>query len=152
MKIHPLSILFIFLFVCSCEKEDMDYRLNYVGKYDFEIVKNSTTYVGDASSGHIVSTSKHSTYSGTVKIFLPLSNMIKVDWGTETINVENGKVDQSKTIFTVDREGNLECPEAQDGLSGSAFIHGDTIRFNFYGGGGMAHMLGTTRHVTGLKK
>ncbi len=152
MKIRSLTLLSVFLFVSTCEKEDLDYRLNYVGKYDFEIVKKSTTYVGGPGDGHFVSTTNYSFYSGSVKLFLPLSDLIRIDWGDETIDVEDGKVDQSRTIMTVDREGNLDCPEVQEGFGRPAFIHNDTIKFNLYRGGGMAHALGTGWHITGLKQ
>jgi hypothetical protein len=152
MKRYAILLLLIPLLLTSCEKEDLDYRYKFTGKYHYEIGEHSTTFVGDPSTGHFVTTITNSTYNGSVRVYLLQSNMLKVDWGTATFDVDGVEIDQHKTFMTVDKEGNLYCPDVTDGFFGPPCIHGDTIHFKIFAGGGMAHQVGTLWYVTGLKK
>jgi hypothetical protein len=152
MKSYRVILWLIPVLLTSCEKEDFDYRYEYTGKYHFEIEQKHTGYVGDEYSGHFETTTSNNSYNGSVRIYLLQSNELKVDWGTKTFYTYGGEIDQHKAYLTVDSEGNLDCPDASAGFGTPAYIHGDTIQFAFFSSGGMAGRVGTSWHVTGLKR
>jgi len=150
MKRVGLKILFILFLFASCEIEDWDYRNKYVGDYDFEISHHYTTVDEGA---YITHHEENSTYSGTVRKSFLHFDRINVDWGSGTVNLEGGNtVEREKTVLVVDDDGNLSLPVEDEGFFHPAYIHGDTIRFTFYTGLGMAHMLYSSYYVYGLKK
>ncbi len=152
MKKSVKVFFYMLVLFSACDEDDWDYRNRFTGEYNFTIINTHTTFIGDASSGHIESYKDTSEYSGSVKKSFLHLNRINVDWGSGTVGTEDGhKVERNKTPLKVDEEGNLEYPEISDGFYKPTYIHGDTIRFNFYTGLGMAHSLYSLWEVMGLK-
>jgi hypothetical protein len=138
------------ILITSCEIDDWDYRNKFTDDYIFEITYSYTTYVGDVSNGYFVSGDTTYFYAGSVKKSVLNPNEVNVNWGNNILSIEGDEIDQHKTRFQIDSDGILSSPEISEGLHRPAYIHGDTIRFIFYTGNGMAHQLSSTWMVIGL--
>jgi hypothetical protein len=142
-----ITIPLLLITLVSCEKTDMYRVSNGIGEYNFTIEKEHRSF----ENGMFYTTYDTTFYEGSVRKIQNFPYTIRAEWGSGTIRIESGQnIDQNNTVMLVDEQGNLHC-DVSDGFLRPAYIRGDTIRFGFYGGGGMAHHLYTHWKVTGIK-